>query len=124
MTTSEEETSLRNSAEYNALTEMTETLCTALPIDDLLTKMITKRVIDFNEKAEIRSGRTESEKVDIFISKLSREMASGENVRFYNFIKVMKESPKCNFLVTTMEGWISHYEKGTPPPTPAGEYTC
>ena len=47
-------------------------------------------------------------------------MASGENKRFYEFINVMKESPKCVWLVARMEGWISHYEKGTPQPTPAG----
>ena len=118
MASSEENS--RNTAEYNALIEMTEDLYNALPIGDLLPKMISKRVIDFNEKAEIRSGSTDRDKVDIFISKLTGQMASGENERFYKFIEVMKESPKCNFLVKRMDRWIGHYKKGTPTPTPAG----
>ena len=118
MASSEENS--RNTAEYNALIEITEDLYNALPIDDLLPKMISKRVIDFNEKAEIRSGSTDRDKVDIFISKLTGQMASGENERFYKFIEVMKESPKCNFLVKKMDRWIDHYKKGTPTPTPAG----
>ena len=104
------------SAEYNALTTMTNDLCTALPINDLLPKMISKRVITIDDKNEIRSERTDRDKVDLFISKLSKEVGSRENERFYNFIKVMKESPKCNFLVKRMEGWISHYTTGTAPP--------
>ena len=101
----------QHSAEYNALIKMTEDLCNALPINDLLPKMISKRVINFHDKDEIRSERTDRGKVDLFISKLTGEIASGENGRFYNFIKVMKESPKCNFLVKRMEGWISHYQQ-------------
>ena len=72
MATSEESSQNRgqNTAEYDALITMTEDLYKALPIEDLLAKMITKRVIDFNDKAEIRSGRTDRDKVDIFLSKL------------------------------------------------------
>ena len=95
---------------------MNQDLCNALPINDLLPKMIIKRVISFQDKDEIRSERTDRDKVDLFISKLNGELISGENERFYKFINVMKESPKCNFLVKRMEGWISHYESGTPPP--------
>ena len=104
------------SAEYNALTAINQDLCNALPINDLLPKMISKRVISFQDKDEIRSERTDRDKVDLFISKLTGELMSGENERFYKFINVMKGSPKCNFLVERMEGWISHYKSGTPPP--------
>ena len=104
------------SAEYNALITMTEDLCKALPIDDLLPKMISKRVINFQDKNDIRSERTDRDKVDLFISKLSKEVGSGENERFYKFINAMKQSTKCDFLVKRMEAWISHYTTGTPPP--------
>ena len=99
------------SAEYNALIKMTEDLCNALPIDDLLPKMISKRVIDFQEKTDIRAERTDRKKVELFISKLTGEMDAGENKRFYKFIEAMKESPKCDFLVKRMERWISHYKQ-------------
>ena len=110
----------QNTAEYDALIEMTEDLYNALPINELLPKMISKRVIDFQEKADIRSERTDRDKVGLFLSKLIGPMTSGENTRFYSFIEVMKGSPKCNFLVHRLQGWISHFKTGTPPPTTSG----
>ena len=113
----------QHTPEYNALLEMTEDLCNALPINDLIPKMISKRVITFQDKENIRTGPTDREKVDIFISILTKELVSRENKRFYNFIKVMKESPKCDFLVERMErklGKISQSQlQGTPPVVPA-----
>ena len=112
----------QHSAEYNALMEMTEDLCNALPINDLLPKMISKRVISFQDKDEIRSERTDRDKVQLFLSKLTGEMASGENERFYRFIIVMKESPKCNFLVKRMEGRISQQMSQSRSPTNGGSF--
>ena len=112
--------SAEHSAEYNALIEMTDDLCNALPISDLIPKMISKRVIDFNDKAEIRSERTDRDRVHLFLLKLTGEMVSGENEKFYNFIKVMKESPKCSFLVQRMERRISHYKQLSRSPTRVG----
>ena len=120
-----------NSPEYNALITMTEDLCNALPISDhdLLPRMISNRVISFQEKIEIRGVPTDRGKVQLFISKLSEEMKLGENERFYKFLKTMKKSPKCSFLVERMERWISHYKQlqlsadgeATPPTT--GNYS-
>ena len=102
--------------------EMTEDLCNALPINDLLPKMISKRVISFQDKDEIRSERTDRDKVQLFLSKLTGEMASGENERFYRFVNVMKESPKCNFLVKRMEGRISQQMSPSRSPTNGGSF--
>ena len=110
----------QQTAEYKALVKMTDDLYNALPIGDLLPKMISKRVITFQEKGDIRAGSTTREQVDVFLSKLTGEMVSSENRRFYDFIEVMKESPKCDFLVERMEGWINHF-KGTPPAKLAGK---
>ena len=101
------------SAEYNALIAMAEDLCNALPISnhDLLPRMISNRVISLQDKIEIRSVSTDRGKVQLLISKLTEEMALGENDRFYKFLTVMKKSPKCSFLVERMERWISHYKQ-------------
>ena len=112
--------SAERSAEYNALIEITEDLCNALPISDLIPKLISKRVIDFNDKAEIRGERTDRDRVQLFLSKLTGQMISGENEKFYNFIQVMKESSKCNFLVERMERWITHYKQLSRSPTKVG----
>ena len=101
------------SAEYNALIAMTEDLCNGLPISDhdLLPRMIANRVISFQEKIEIRKIPTDRGKIQLLLSKLTEEMASGENKRFYKFLKTMKKSPKCSFLVDRMERWIIHYRQ-------------
>ena len=101
------------SAEYNALIAMAEDLCNALPISDhdLLPQLNSNCVISSQEKTEIRNVPTDRGKVQLLISMLTAEMASGENERFYKFLKTMKESPKCSFLVERMERWISHYKQ-------------
>lgn len=103
----------QRTAEYNALIAMTEDLCSALPISDhdLLPRMISNRVISLQEKTEIRNMPNDRDKVQLLISKLSEEMVSGDNERFYKFIKTMKKSPKCSFLVKRMERWIGHYRQ-------------
>lgn len=100
-------------AEYNALVAMTEDLCNGLPISDhdLLPRMIANRVISFEEKIEIRKVPTDRGKIQLLLSKLTEEMVKGENERFYKFLKTMKKSPKCSFLVERMERWISHYKQ-------------
>lgn len=111
-----EETKQRdNSAEYNALVAMTEDLCNSLPISDhdLLPRMVANRVISFEEKIEIRNIPTDRGKIQLFLLKLTEEVAKGENERFYKFLNTMKKSPKCSFLVERMERWISHYKQSS-----------
>ena len=96
-----------DTAEYEALTSMNEDLCNALPINDLIPSLISKRVIDFNDKAEICSESNERRRVDMFISKLIGGMKAGNNEKFYKLMEVMKKSPKCAFLVNRMELLIS-----------------
>ena len=104
-----------NSAEYNALVAMTEDLYNGLPISDhdLLPRMIANRVISFEEKIEMRKAPTDRGKIQLLLSLLTEEMVKGENERFYKFLKTMKKSPKCSFLVERMERWISHYKQSS-----------
>ena len=96
--------------EYEALTTLNEDLCNALPINDLFPSLISNRVIDFNDKAEICSESNERRRVDMLISKLIGGMKAGNNEKFYKFIEVMKKSPKCTFLVNRMELLISQHQ--------------
>ena len=102
----------RYTAEYEALTTLNEDLCNALPINDLFPSLISKRVIDFNDKAEICSETNERRRrVDMLISKLIGGMKAGNNEKFYKFIEVMKKSPKCSFLVDRMELLICQHQR-------------
>ena len=111
-----------NSAEYNALVAMTEDLYNGLPISDhdLLPRMIANRVISFEEKIEMRKAPTDRGKIQLLLSLLTEEMVKGEDERFYKFLKTMKKSPKCSFLVERMERWISHYKQSSSVDVEAG----
>ena len=101
--------------EYNALIDMYDSLCKALPIRDLFPKLITRRVIDPLEKAELcvecRSDKKITEK---FISEyLFPPLMVGDTERFNSFMAVMEWSRKCDFLVKMMKKRIRHHRKGS-----------
>jgi len=105
--------SLEHSVEYNALITMTEDLYNDLPISDydLLPRLISYRVISLQDKIDIRSVSNDRGKIQLLMSKLTGEMVSGNNERFYKFLTAMKKSAKCSFLVERMERWISYYRQ-------------
>lgn len=105
--------SSEHSVECNTLIAMTDDLCNALPISDydLLPSLISNRVISFQDEAELRSIRSDRGKVQLLISKLTGEMASGDNERFYKFLTAMEKFSKCSFLVERMKRWINHYRQ-------------
>ena len=92
-----------STAEYDAITTLSEDLCNALPINDLFPSLISKQVIDFNDKAEICSESIERRRVELFISKLIGRIKTGDSEKFYKFMEVLKESPKCVDLQNRME---------------------
>ena len=100
--------------EYNVLEKMNRDLYNALPIDDLFPSMISNHVIDFNDKAEICAERTERRRVQYFLDRyLSKglELEVPDTSRFYRFLAVMKQSPKCNFLVGRINDWMERYKE-------------
>ena len=100
--------------EYNALVDSTDDLCRALPINDLFSKLISERVIDFDDKEELCQERTSKRVVEKFIDKhLYPELRVGETKRFKKLINVMKNTDKCDFLVKRIEERVKHYSSGT-----------
>ena len=98
--------------EYNVLRRMTSDLCNALPINDLFPSMISNHVIDFRDKAEICTERTERSRVQKLIDDyLIRDLEVWDTGRFYRFLTVMKRSPKCNFLVKRINNWMEQYKQ-------------
>ena len=89
--------------ELAVVEKMTSDLCNALPIDDLFPSMISNRVIDFNDKADIRAERTERRRVEYFLDKYLTKGLNLDTTRFYRFLKVLEGSPKCDFLVTRIK---------------------
>ena len=99
--------------EYNALVDITDDLCRALPITDLFPKLVSERVIDFDDKEELCLEKTRKKVVEKFIDKhLYPEVRIGEVKRFEKFIAVMKSTDKCDFLVERIEERLKHYSSG------------
>jgi len=99
--------------EYNALVDLTDDLCSALPIADLFSKLISERVIDFEDKEELCQEKTNRKAVEKLIDKyLYPEVRIGETKRFKKFINAMKNTDKCDFLVKRIEDRLHHYSSG------------
>ena len=101
--------------ECQALIDMNDELCTALPINDLFPLLISLRVLGYNDREELRGNgtRTEREIRQRFIEKhLYPYLKLGDTSRFFDFIKAMKQSGKCNFLVERLEERIRIRSQG------------
>ena len=83
--------------EYNALVDLYEDLCIALPIKKLFPSLISNRVIDIQDKEELSHEISSRLMVEKFIEQhLYPEVAIGETKRFNDFVDVMRRSGKCN----------------------------
>ena len=81
-------------------------------MNDLFPSLITRRVITIVDKEKLCLGRVEQEVAQEFIEKhLFPQLATGDTENFYRFISAMKESEKCNFLVTKLMERITIYQK-------------
>ena len=90
----------RHYPEYNALIDVHQDLCNALPINDLFPGLISRRVISVVDKEKLCLGRIEQERAELFLERhLHRQLLAGETEKFNDFITTMKELPKCSFLV-------------------------
>lgn len=100
--------------EYNALVDVYGDFCTALPIKKLLPKLISKRVIDVDDKEELLHEATSSKMVEKFIDNhLYPELATGETRCFKKFLDVMKTCGKCNHLVEKIQERINHHRRSS-----------
>jgi len=105
--------------EYNALVDVHQDLCNALPINDLFPGLISRRVITVVDKEKLCLGRIEQERAELFVERhLHPQLLVGETEKFNGFIASMKESPKCSFLVKRiMDRIVVHQNRASPPCT-------
>ena len=97
--------------ELRVLIDMTEDLCNALPINDLLPSLISHHVISFQEKAEICVARTERRRVTHFLENhLNSPLQCNHTAPFYRFLEVMERSPKCDFLLERIHRLLEEYK--------------
>ena len=100
--------------EHNALMDVYGDFCTALPIKKLLPRLISKRVIDVDDKEELFHEATSSKMAEKFIDDhLYPELAIGETRRFKRFLDVIKTCEKCSHLVEKIQERINHHRRSS-----------
>jgi len=97
--------------EYNALLDMHNDLCNALPINELFRGLISRRVISVFDKKKLCLNRIEQETSEVFLENyLYPQLLVGDTVKFYAFISTMKDSDKCKFLLNKIQERITFYK--------------
>ena len=95
--------------ELNALSTFYEKICSALPVDELLPKLVTERVITVNDKARISANaKTEFERSQYLLDYYIAKPLSVGDVGFFNkLLDIMSNSSRCNFLVNEIQRQLS-----------------
>lgn len=89
--------------ELIALEKCYSKLTLALPLDDIMPKLISLRVITISEKQQIMSHPTDSQKIEHFLDVLSKQLSIGSTKDFDIFLKVLKQSIKGGFLAGELD---------------------
>ena len=97
--------------EYQALLDMTQDPCKTLPMKDLIPSFITLRILDVSHIEDLRKAEGNLRVVEKFLlNHLYPDLLLSETDRFYRFITAMKNSSKCEFLVTRLEERIKYHQ--------------
>ena len=104
-------TQVHHCPECNALLDMHNDLCNALPINDLFRGLISRRVVNVFDKKKLCLNRIEQEISEVFLEDhLHPHLLVGDTDKFYDFMSTMKESDKCTFLVKKMLERIAYHK--------------
>ena len=95
--------------ELDVLSTFYEKICSTLPVDELLPKLVTERILTVNDKTKISAyDKTEYEKsqhlLDYFIA---RPLAVGDASLFNKLLDIMTTSSKCSFLISGIQHQLS-----------------
>jgi len=88
-------TAVRNC--YNKLTS-------ALPLDDMMPRLISQRVITIDDKQLIMAEPSDRKKIEYFLDNiLIKQLTVGDTDNFNIFLKVLKQNAKGGFLAEELE---------------------
>ena len=95
--------------ELNALSIFYEKICCALPVDELLPKLVKERVITVSDKARISANaKTEFERSQYLLDYyIARPLSVGDISFFNKLLVIMSTSSKCDFLVNEIQYHLS-----------------
>ena len=95
--------------ELDVLSTFYEKICITLPVNELLPKLVTERVITVTEKAKISAtGKTEFERSQYLLDYyIARPLSVGDSSFFNKLLDIMSTSSKCNFLINEIQYQLS-----------------
>ena len=90
--------------ELLALKKCYNKLTLALPLDDIVPKLISQRVITIADKQEIMAQPSDAKKIQYFLDNtLIRQLSVGNTKEFDIFFNVLKQNMKGGFLAGELE---------------------
>ena len=77
-----------------------EQLLPVIPVNDVLVRLLPKRVINLDDKQLIKAEKTNKRQAELLLDNyILKRTQSGEEDVFYTLLEVMYESGKCDSLV-------------------------
>lgn len=89
--------------ELTALSNCYNKLTLALPLSDIVPKLISQRVITISDKQKIMAYPSDAQKVGHFLDILSEQLSIGDTKNFEIFLKLLKQNIKGGFLAAELE---------------------
>jgi len=77
--------------EYHVLRESYYKLVQVLPVDSLSHRLVTAKIIDFNDEEEIASRATSKQKATYVFCKIAGSLEAGYTEKFYQLLTIMEE---------------------------------
>ena len=95
--------------ELDAFVTFYEKICSTLPTDELLSKLVTQRVITVNDKSKIAAmGKTECERAQYLLDHyIARPLSVGDPSFFNILLDLMSTTLKCTFLKDEIQQYLS-----------------
>ena len=95
--------------ELDVLSTFYEKICSILPIDELLPKFVTERIITIYNKQKISSsGKTEFERSQYLLDYyIARPLSVGDLSFFNKLLDIMSTISKCSFLISDIQCHLS-----------------
>ena len=105
-----------------ALYDSYDKLTAALPIRNLLSKFISKRIIKFQDQEKILAGETDEDKRTRFLKHITDQLTSGSTDSFYKFLEIVKKhGGSYSYLASDIEKRLDELQEATVTTEPVTE---
>ena len=85
---------------YEVALSYYDQLVSVIPIDEVMVKLIPKRIINLDDKQLIKAEKSQKTQVEYLLDKyIMKRVQSGEEDVLYILLEAMRESGKCDSLV-------------------------